>query len=129
MTQSGLVDEKRKREKPARMRVMQSRQWISIGMTLAALTIVPLAKAQPPHSLSRYLGVHWSDGYHSRTACPPKRGAAYFSGNESAPASGPAPWWKIPSPEAERLPPPAASQPGGASLFRQPGEGSSVMVR
>jgi len=108
---------------------MQFRQWLSFAVAIAALTIVPLAKAEPPYSLSRHLGVYWGDGYHSRTACPPKRGAVYFPAFESAPAGGPVPWWKIPSPEAERLPPPAASQPGGASLFRQPGEGSSVIVR
>ena len=108
---------------------MQFRQSLSFAVAIAALTIVPLAKAEPPHSLSRYLGVHWSDGYHSRTACPSKRSAVYFPAFESAPAGGPVPWWKIPSTEAERLPAPAASQPGGASLFRQPGEGSSVIVR
>jgi hypothetical protein len=111
------------------MPVMRYRQWLSFGVAIAALTILPLAKAEPPHSLSRYLGVHWSDGYHSRTACPPKRGAVYFPVFESAPASGPVPWWKIPSTEGERLPAPTTSQPGGASLFRQPGEGSSVIVR
>jgi hypothetical protein len=109
---------------------MKYRQWLSFGVAIAAMTIVPLAKAEPRHSVSRYLGVHWSDGYHSQTACPPKRGAVYFPAFESASASGPVPWWKIPSPEAERLPAPANIQPTpGASLFRQPGEGSTVMVR
>ena len=109
---------------------MQFRQWLSVGVALASLMVMPAAKAAIPHSLGRHLGVCWGDGYHSRTACPPKRNVAWFPAVESTVPSGPTPWWKIPAPEGERVPTPSASEPTpGASLFRQPGEGSSVMMR
>ena len=109
---------------------MQFRQWLTFGIAVAAVAVVPAVKGELPHSLGRHMGVCWGDGYHSRTACPPKRGTVWFPTFESTPPSGPVPWWKIPSPEGERLPTPAPSElTPGASLFRQPGEGSTVITR
>ncbi|HMC12706.1 MAG TPA: hypothetical protein VKH44_15505, partial [Pirellulaceae bacterium] len=90
------------------------------------LTVVPAARGELPQSLGRYLGIGWSDGYHAYTACPPKphiihhkHAAAAFP--VAAPPSAPLPWWKIPAAPTE----PTSSE-SGPSLFRQPGEGSSV---
>jgi hypothetical protein len=103
---------------------------------VAVVSIVPTVRAQWHPGVGRCLGVGWGDGYHSHTACPPKGHILHHPHPGSAQA--PVPWWKIPAAEgprqAEPLPIPASSDPTGApssppagpSLFRQPGEGSSV---
>lgn len=84
---------------------------------VTVLTILPAAHAEFPHNCGRYLGIGWSDGYHSRTACPPK--AHFVIHKPIAPVKAePTPWWKIPSTDVH--------PDSGPSLFRQPGEGVSV---
>jgi len=122
----------------------------SLVVLTATLTIVPAAWGQSPNSCGRYLGIGWSDGYHSHTACPPKTHAIHpwpvavpvvtTAPIMPAPAPPPpVPWWKIPATQtqaqpAEQIPWPAAAQDtaagssAGSSLFRQPGESSSVTV-
>jgi len=124
---------------------MVRQPFLSIITAALALTVAPAARGelpQLPQSIARHHGIGWSDGYHSRAACPPKkivqhRSAAVFPA--STPKSAPVPWWKIPPAPTEPamgepLPAPAAkeaaptrfSTTSGPSLFRQPGEGSSV---
>jgi hypothetical protein len=126
---------------------------------MLAIAIMPPARGQSPNTIGRYLGVGWSDGYHSHTACPPKPPIVHHrpapvpvvttmppvAAAMPAPARPQIPWWKIPATPVEPAPAePAASsaaqpappaQAGAAddssaarSLFRQPGEGSSVTV-
>jgi len=105
----------------------------------AVLAIMPLGSiARAEWSLGRFLGYGWGDGYHSHSACPPRHAIGYgLLPVQRQPAA--LPWWATPVPavEAEALPHPAAEpQPTtapatpvpGASLFRQPGESSSVIV-
>jgi hypothetical protein len=118
--------------------------FVSLMVAVILLPIVPAARAQSPNSCGRYLGIGWSDGYHSHTACPPKRhaihqrsvGVPVMTTAPIAPAPASVPWWKIPAVPSEAAPPepiPAplpqsapSSSSAGQSLFRQPGEGSSV---
>jgi hypothetical protein len=98
---------------------------------VAIATIVTSARAEWHYSLGRFHGYGWGDGYHSRTYCPPSRASGY----SAKPAARP--WWMMPAEQAGPLPHPAA-QPAmesvqswpamGPSLFRQPGEGSSVII-
>jgi hypothetical protein len=111
---------------------MSCRTILPFAIVVSLLTVTPLVRAELPHALGRYTGVGWSDGYHSRVACPPKRQIV----PHTQPAVKPVPWWAIPASDAdsEQLPSPATNepatsrspQPTGTSLFRQPGEGSSV---
>lgn len=111
---------------------------ISLTATGLVLAIAQSGRAELP-SVGRYLGVGWGDGYHSRTACPPKRHVAHhsypFAIPATAPQEKPIPWWKIPAVQPEELstPEPTATTstfpPSGPSLFRQPGEGSSVTAQ
>jgi hypothetical protein len=106
---------------------MPARLIVLLVAILAAVSFAPPARGEWMHSIGRYLGVGWSDGYHSQTACPPKHVA-----RKPVALPGPPPWWTIPADSAEPLPHPAAKQPvsasatppAGQSLFRQPGEGS-----
>lgn len=109
----------------------------SIALICAMLLIATTARGEPAQSCGRYLGVGWGDGYHSRTACPPKRHVIHHLPAAFAPpAAAPIPWWKIPAVDAETIPTPAPQLPAttttfpptGPSLFREPGEGSSVTV-
>lgn len=99
-------------------------------VTFAAIVAsLPSWAGEPLHSLGRHYGHGWSDGYHSRTACPPKRQITAMP----VPTAQPVPWWMIPADQAEPLPHPASQEPttsryspsSGPSLYRQPGEGSS----
>ena len=116
--------------------------FVSIVAAVLAVTVVPRARGELPHSMGRYLGVGWGDGYHSRAGCPPKRHIAHQAVLPGPLAvhgpTTPTPWWKIPADgtarDVELLPHPAGIEPAptgtspatGPSLFRQPGEGSSV---
>jgi hypothetical protein len=107
----------------------------SLFLTALVFPVTPVARAAWPHQLGRHGGHGWSDGYHARNHCPPRR-------NPTCPhCSPPAPWWAIPAaepaPQVEPLPPAAGharyypgqpAPPRGPSLFRQAGEGSSVLV-
>jgi len=121
---------------------------ISLGSLVAAtlvVSIVPAARAQSPNTIGRYLGVGWSDGYHARTACPPKPQVVHHrpvavpiitTVPAPAPTPAPVPWWKIPATPtetapAEPIPSPAqqssaGDSSSGRSLYRQPGEASSM---
>jgi hypothetical protein len=110
-----------------------SRQRILTVVTV--LLILPAAstlRADHAQAVGRYLGVGWGDGYHSRTACPPKRHILHVTAAAmpNSPPAKPLPWWMIPADSPENLPPPHEETPStsapGASLFRQPGDGSSV---
>jgi hypothetical protein len=110
---------------------MQIRLILSLMATVALMHIAAHARADWHYSLGRHLGVGWGDGYHSRTACLPRRSVGYAGSQPSTP------WWAAPAVETEPLPQPAATQPTGPShphtspgpsLFRQPGEGSSIVV-
>src|SRR5262245_46078652 len=100
---------------------------------LTLVSIVPAARGQSPCYLGRYLGFGWGDGYHSHTACPPKW---HFPHHQTMPAACSAPLWTVPPSVLEPLPPAPTPQPittgsfppRGPSLFRQPGEGSSVSI-
>ena len=109
---------------------MPFRPIVPVSIILAVVSTGSIAQAGPGHSFGRYAGIHWGDGYHSRSACPPKRHAAWYGQATEAAA----PWWTVPASELEKLPPPRqdgvmtpASRPAGPSLFRQPGEGSSTI--
>jgi hypothetical protein len=110
---------------------MQIRPVLSVVAVFAVLLIAPSARAEWHYSLGRYHGYGWGDGYHARTYCPPAR-ASVYSGKPAAP-----PWWMTPAEQIEEVPHPAAKPafeavqawPAmGPSLFRQPGEGSSVII-
>jgi hypothetical protein len=99
---------------------------VPVVVFVAVVMAAPVARGHWLNAVGRYLGVGWSDGYHSRTACPPKPGAIL-------PPAGPAPWWTVPAESPEPLPHPATQRPlshgldsaTGPSLFRQPGEGAT----
>jgi hypothetical protein len=83
-------------------------RWFSLAiLTISAVMFMPGVRAQSGvpghwlHGAGRHLGVGWSDGYHSRTACLPRRAA------QVAPRQAP-PWWTIPAAESGPLPHPAA---------------------
>ena len=76
---------------------------------LLALSLTLLAVVPAQAGLGRYLGCGWGDGYHAKNACAGYPAACHAGAPQS-------PWW-MPS-----------SGPFGPSLFRQPGEGSSVIV-
>jgi len=101
------------------------------------LTIVPVARAAVPHAFGRHCGIGWSDGYHSRAACPGPRIAHHLplAAPVLAPAPAAIPWWKIPAAGAEELPSPAGKNPtsrtvpmSGPSLFSQPSAGPASAV-
>jgi len=109
---------------------MQRIPFLTLIAVVSLVTTTPPAQAEFPLSMCRYLGCHWGDGYHSGTTPPPKHHTTYHRPCD-VPAS--VPWWKIPA-AAEELPYPAPSSaasrstpPSGPSLFRQPGEASSVV--
>jgi hypothetical protein len=115
-----------------------------IAGSIAVVSTVTAASGQSPNSCGRYLGIGWSDGYHSHSACPPKpkvihqrpMGVPVVTTARVMPGPAPAavPWWKIPATPteaapAEPMPSPDGSPSAGSagqSLFREPGEGSSV---
>jgi hypothetical protein len=102
---------------------------LTLLSAVAMATFASALHAGHSHHLGRHLGVGWGDGYHARTACPPKR---HFMHAAPPPAAS-LPWWMIPAEGTETLPKvmPQEQLPGpdaatGPTLFRQPGEGSSV---
>jgi hypothetical protein len=107
--------------------------WLRLTLRIAAaVTLVAMARPAVAdwHGVGRHWGLGWSDGYHARNACPPRRGIHHHG--ETA-----VPWWAIPAADGEPLPHPAAARkvsaarpthPDGPTLFRQPGEGSSVLT-
>jgi cell division septation protein DedD len=112
--------------------------FVSLIVAVILLPIGPATLAHTPNAVGRYLGIGWSDGYHSHTACPPKQhaihqrpvGVPVMATGPVAPAPAPVPWWKtpvtpepIPAPEPQAAP---SSSSAGQSLFRQPGDGPSV---
>jgi len=113
------------------------RNLLTFSLLLAALVfpMTRVARAAWPHQMGRHAGLGWSDGYHARNHCPPRHNPV---GPHCAP---PAPWWAIPAaepiPQVEPLPPAAGqarfyrgqpASPRGPSLFRQAGEGSSILA-
>lgn len=114
------------------MLAVTTRTIVFASLIIAILASGPPARAERAYSVGRQLGVLWGDGYHARTACPPR-----LSGCRMAPAAPkPLPWWATPAPPAEQLPHPAEAAPGvenspppaGSSLLRQPGEGTSLSI-
>lgn len=97
-------------------------------MVVAIVASLPSLAGEPVHSLGRHFGHGWSDGYHSRAACPPKR---HFH-SAPDPVAAPMPWWMVPAAEAEPLPYPSGKEPAtsryspasGPTLFRKPGDGA-----
>lgn len=75
------------------------------------LTIVPAAQAGWGNEICRSLGFGWSDGYHSRTACPPKRTA--FSHSWSPSRTCPTPMGPVDYVESYEpaMPSPAVREP------------------
>jgi hypothetical protein len=110
---------------------MPRRSIVTFLLLAMALPIARAARADWWNGPGRYLGVGWSDGYHAKNACPPWH-------NRNCPNCQPqVPWWATPAPPLEALPHPAAAGPqatarprvpAGASLFRQPGEGTTVAI-
>jgi hypothetical protein len=117
------------------------RQRLFLAM-IAIVTVAMMARsghADVHQSMGRYLGIGWGDGYHSRNLCPPRHNAAQYT-----PATT-TPWWATPAAPAEQLPHPAEQLPHpaapirpstgnsiratGPSLFRQPGEGTSITIQ
>lgn len=80
---------------------------------ILALGLMPVVRAGGGHSLGRYLGVGWGDGYHA-PPCPPHRG-------RRTPPPAAVPWWMLPAHaeprpvEVEPLPVPAGPRPPAAS--------------
>jgi hypothetical protein len=107
---------------------MSVRAILPLVTVVATFAAVPASAVEPIHSLGRHYGHGWSDGYHSRAACPPKRSILH----SPPPAAQSTPWWMIPAGGAEPLPQPATKEPStsrtspasGPSLFRQPGAGA-----
>ena len=106
---------------------MTRRTILTLVTVALMLTLVPQAYAHWPSTLGRHLGVGWSDGYHAQNDCPPghSRNLPYSSWE--------VPWWTFPAPQTR--PPPAlaapharSGRPTGPSLFREPGEGASVVT-
>jgi hypothetical protein len=125
-------------KRPAGMLDMLTRPLVSLVAAVAILSAVAVARGEFPHVIGRHCGIGWSDGYHSHTACPPKRHIVHHKA-ALAPAPKPAPWWAIPAeqpdtPQPEQLPTPAGETPdttgtsaiSGRSLFRQNGDGATV---
>jgi hypothetical protein len=111
---------------------------ISLVTAVTLFSDVPNVQADYPNSFCRHCGIGWSDGYHSHTACPPKRLIVHHK-PAPAPAPKPVPWWAIPAeqhatPQPEELPTPAGQTPtttgtsgtSGRSLLRQSGDSSTV---
>ena len=105
---------------------MSIRALRSLVLALTVLTILPTAWAELPHQCGRRAGIGWSDGYHSHAACPPQ--APLIMHTQVAAAKPVAlPWWKIPTVGASSSANSASFRPtSGPSLFRQPGEGTSI---
>ena len=109
---------------------MPVRTIVPLIAILATLTALPTTAGEPLHSLGRHYGHGWSDGYHSRAACAPKRQLR----QQAAPAATAVPWWMVPADGTEPLPHPSTKEPvtsrhspsSGPTLFRQPGEGASA---
>ncbi len=109
---------------------MPLRSILLLLLVVSILGMTPAARADWLRGAGRYLGVGWSDGYHARNACPPRH-------NPACPNCQPqVPWWAVPAPQSEPLPHPASlppagalpRTPGGPSLFRQSGEGTTVTI-
>src|SRR5262245_66323625 len=88
---------------------------------IAVLTLVSAATttvAGAEHSIWRWAGLGWGDGYHSHGACPPRHSA-------SKQALQSLPWWAIPA-DAPSLPstrdPSRPLPPPGHPPFRPPGQ-------
>jgi hypothetical protein len=120
---------------------MPRRPFVSLVLAAATLTTVPVARAAVPHALGRHCGIGWSDGYHSRAACPQPKIAHQLPFSApvapfSAPVPAEVPWWKIPAADAEVLPTPAGRSPAttrtapvtGPSLFGQPSASPAPVV-
>ena len=56
---------------------MRLRPIILLASLATVLTIAPIARAGWGNEICRSTGLGWSDGYHSRTACPPKGSLAF----------------------------------------------------
>src|SRR5262245_17758765 len=99
----------------------------SLLATAAFLTLATMTSPASAHwgSLGRHLGCGWGDGYHAANLCAPMA-------QNCSPAGTETPSWLSPLPPSETLPHPAAPaqfrRPIGPSLFRAPGEGSSVLL-
>lgn len=106
---------------------MPRRAIVPLLSIVMCFSLAAAAEANWLNGVGRYLGVGWSDGYHSQSNCPPK----HAGGN--CPNCNPStPWWATPA-QSEMLPHPARApigphMPTGPSLFRQSGDGSSVIV-
>lgn len=96
---------------------MSIRARLPLVAAVTILSIAPAARGEFPHNVGRYTGIGWSDGYHSRTACPPKQHLAIHK-PVAAVKPTPTPWWKIPATDVQTA--------NGPSLFRQPGEGTTL---
>ena len=103
---------------------MKIRSVVRSVAIVALLSLATTAQAEWANGVVRWLGVGWSDGYHSHYACPPRHVAAKKQTAEKLP------WWAIPAADAQPAisTGPTGYPPAGASLFRSPGEGSSVIV-
>jgi len=117
------------------MPTMRNLPIFSLLLAVLVLPLTTVALAAWPHQAGRHTGYGWSDGYHARNHCPPRRNPA---GRHGSPAM---PWWAIPAgepaPQVEPLPPASGqarfysgqpASPRGPSLFRQAGEDSSIFV-
>jgi hypothetical protein len=91
----------------------------SLVAAVLVLTAGGVARANYPHSLCRWTGIGWSDGYHSQAGCPPK-GHLVHRQAAIVPAAKvkPTPWWMIPAADAEQVPAPAPAPapPDGSSV-------------
>src|SRR5206468_2860255 len=95
----------------ARMPIMPRVSLVLLVAAGLAVAIVPTVRGQSPNSIGRYLGIGWSDGYHSHTACPPKPHAIHQQPvvvpvvtPVPAAAPAPVPWWKVPAAPPESAP-------------------------
>jgi hypothetical protein len=105
---------------------MTRRTILPLLAVVLTLTVVPLAQAHWFSDFGRHLGVGWSDGYHAHNDCPPQHGSAHC--RSGSPESV---WWGDSAKVSEGLPQARTLHGGrqarsGPTLFRQPGEGSSV---
>jgi hypothetical protein len=94
-----------------------------MALVVMFLTMAPHAAGGWPHQLGRFTGHGWSDGYHAARRRP------HAATLHPSPSTS-LPWWAHPAdPDpseesvSEPLPP---GLPPGNSLFRQPGDGTSV---
>src|SRR5215204_5518426 len=95
---------------------MPRRPVLLLSLILTVGALVSTARGNWLNEVGRHLAIGWSDGNHSRNACP-------NTPMSQRPGGTPQPsYWRVTAPTTR------ARLPAGPSLFRQTGEGSSLGI-